>query len=95
MRHKAKYYIALIVVSTLLITYLHLRLFRDPAPFIVLEELYYIPLLLTAFMFGLKGALLTYFFVSLLYLPFLFGQWAVTFLSLIAGIFALNVTFTE
>ncbi len=92
MRHKAKYYIALIVVTTLLITYLHLRLFRDPAPYIVLEELYYIPLLLAAFMFGLKGALLTYFFVSLLYLPFLFGQWAVTVLSLIDRILHLFFT---
>jgi hypothetical protein len=45
MRHKTKYYIAVIVVSTLLITYLHLWLFRDPALSIVLEELYSIPLL--------------------------------------------------
>src|SRR4030042_3102592 len=43
-------------------------------------------------MFGLKGALLTYFFVSILYLPFLFGQWAMTVLSLIDRILHLFFT---
>ena len=92
MLNKKFFYITVIIASTLLITYLHLWLFRDPAHYIVLEELYYIPLLLAAFMFGLKGALLTYFFVSILYLPFLFGQWTVTVLSLIDRILHLFFT---
>jgi signal transduction histidine kinase len=32
--------------------------------------------------FGLKGAILTYLFVSAFYLPYFFGNWATTFLSL-------------
>jgi len=82
MRDKTKYYIITIVVSTLLITYLHHSIFREQSPHIVLEELYYIPLLFGALTFGLKGALLTYLFVSAFYLPYFFGGWATTFLSL-------------
>jgi signal transduction histidine kinase len=92
MLNKKIIYITVIIASTLLITYFHLWLFRGPAPYIVLEELYYIPLLLAAFMFGLKGTLLTYFFVSILYLPFLFGQWTATVLSLIDRILHLFFT---
>ena len=92
MLNKKIVYITVIIASTLLITYLHLWFFRGPAPYIVLEELYYIPLLSAAFMFGLKGALLTYFFVSILYLTFLFGQWPATVLSLIDRILHLFFT---
>lgn len=65
-----------------MITYLHMSIFQEQSPYIVLEELYYIPLLLGALFFGLKGAFLTYLFVSAFYLPYFFGSWATTFLSL-------------
>lgn len=83
MLNKKKYYIAVIVITTTLITFLHLAIFQEQFPHIVLGELYYIPLLFGAMVFGLKGAILTYLFVSLLYLPFFFGNWTVSFLGLV------------
>lgn len=83
MRDKTKYYVIAIVVSTLLITYLHHSIFREQSPHIVLEELYYIPLLLGALIFGLKGGFLTYLFVSAVYVIYFFGNWTMTFLDLI------------
>jgi two-component system, NtrC family, sensor histidine kinase HydH len=71
-----------IVVFTLLVTFFHLWVFKDDPPHIVLEELYYIPLFLGAWFFGLKGAVITFMFVSLLYLPYLFGRWAIGFLGM-------------
>jgi len=82
MPNRGKFYIVVIVASTLMITYLHMSIFQEQSPHIVLEELYYIPLLLGASFFGLKGAFLTYLFVSAFYLPYFFGNWATTFLSL-------------
>jgi signal transduction histidine kinase len=55
------------------ITFLHYS-FRKTH--LVLEELYYLPLFLGAFVFGPKGALLTYLYVSACYLPFFSGNWA-------------------
>lgn len=78
-----KYYIAVIVITASLITFLHFLIFQEQSPYIVLEELYYIALLFGALFFGLKGAILTYLFTSLLYLPFFFGNWTTSFLSLI------------
>jgi signal transduction histidine kinase len=78
-----KYYIAVIVITTSLITFLHLSIFQEHSPHIVLEELYYVSLLFGALFFGLKGAILTYLFTSLLYLPFFFGNWITSFLGLI------------
>lgn len=46
---------------------------------VVLEELYYLPLLLGVLRFGPKGALVTWLFVSAAYLPFFFGAWTMTF----------------
>jgi two-component system sensor kinase FixL len=77
-----KYYIAVIVITASLITFLHLSIFQEQSPHIVLEELYYVSLLFGALFFGLKGAILTYLFTSLLYLPFFFGNWTTSFLSL-------------
>lgn len=75
-------YIIIIVASTLSITYLHHWIFQEDPRRIVLNELYYIPLLLGAMMFGLKGAILTYLLVSALYLPYLSEQWTVNVLGL-------------
>jgi signal transduction histidine kinase len=93
---KKKFYIFSIVFLTGMVTFLHYLIFKEQSPHIVLEELYYIPLLVGAFIFGVKGALLTYLFVSAFYLPYFFGDWATTFLSwfdrllhlLFSGIFA-------
>jgi len=82
MFNKKIFYTIVILTSTLMITYLHMSIFQEQSPYIVLEELYYIPLLLGALFFGLKGAFLTYLFVSAFYLPYFFGSWATTFLSL-------------
>lgn len=49
-------YIIIIVASTLSITYLHHWIFQEDPRRIVLNELYYIPLLLGAMMFGLRHA---------------------------------------
>lgn len=68
------YLIFIIALLTGLITLLHFIVLVNYYPLVVLEELYYIPLLLGVLWFGLKGAILTYVFVSLLYLPFFFGD---------------------
>ena len=73
--------IIFIVVFSLLITFFHLWVFQKDPTHIVLEELYYIPILVGALFFGLKGALITCLFVSLLYLPYFFGHWAIGFLG--------------
>jgi signal transduction histidine kinase len=101
MRDRKKYYIIAIVVSTLLVSYLHYSVFQKQDSHSVLEELYYIPLLLGALTLGLKGCLLTYLFVSAFYLPHFFGNWAMTFWDLLdrllhllfSGIFAILAGF--
>ena len=79
MSSQNKSLIVFIVVLSLLITVLHLWVFQKDPTQIIFEELYYIPILVGALFFGLKGALITYLFVSLLYLPYFFGQWAIGF----------------
>jgi len=97
MERKKVYLITFVIVFTLVVTYLHYSIFRQQAPHVILEELYYIPVLLGSLFFGLRGALLTYLFVSAFYLPYLFGEWVSNTLDLIdrllhlffSGIFAL------
>lgn len=79
---KEKRYLILIASIAVLITLLHFLVFANYSPLVVFEELYYIPLLLGALWFGLKGAFLTYVFVSLLYLPFFFGGWTTSTLGM-------------
>jgi two-component system, NtrC family, sensor histidine kinase HydH len=96
-----KRYWIFIVAIVALVTGLHFLVFARYSPLIVLEELYYIPLLLGAFWFGLKGALLMYVLVSLLYAPFFFGDWMISALGLadrvlhlvFSGIFAFTAGF--
>ena len=54
-----KYWIFIASVAAL-ITLLHFLVFASYSPLIVLEELYYIPLLLGALWFGFQGAFVTY-----------------------------------
>ncbi len=81
---RKRYYIIIIVVSTLLITYLHY--WTTPQNHIlhnIQTELHYIPLLLGAIVFGLRGAVLTFIFITLLYLPYFITSWTDPFLSVI------------
>ncbi len=79
-----KYYIIIIIVSALLITYLHY--WTTPKNHIlhnIQTELHYIPLLIGAVVFGLRGAVLTFIFITLLYLPYFVTSWSDPFLSVI------------
>lgn len=69
-------HIAVIVISTALILCLHLLSMRWFSNHIVLNELFYIPLILGVLRFSPKGALATYLFVSAAYTPLFFGGWA-------------------
>lgn len=73
--------IFLIIVLSSLIAWLHTMLVSEHLPHSVLEELYYIPLLLGALMFGLRGALLTYLLVSVLYLFHASTNWEIALLG--------------
>jgi two-component system sensor histidine kinase HydH len=85
-------FIITIGLTLILLSLGHVLIFQNLSPHVVLEELYYIPIFLAALRFGLKGALLTYLFTSLLYLPFFFGQWSPTYLDLVDRI--LHMIFT-
>ena len=96
-----KYWIFIASVAAL-ITVVHFLLFARYSPLVVLEELYYIPLLLGALWFGIRGAIVTYVLVSLLYLPFFFvGDWTVSALGVadralhlvFSGIFTFTAAF--
>ncbi len=81
--NQKRYFIIVIFLSTLLITYLHYSTgVEEHALHGIYAELYYIPILLAAFM-GLKAAVVTYLFVSALYIPFVFVNWLTTSLFLI------------
>jgi signal transduction histidine kinase len=92
-----KYLIAAIGFFPALLTVAHVLIFRNLSPHVVLEELYYIPIFLAALRYGLKGALATFLFASLLYLPFFGEHWSPTYPDLIdrvlhlifSGLFAL------
>ncbi len=76
MTKSKRYCLTAIVLSTLFITYLHYTTFETiHSLHDVYRELYYIPLLIAALVFGLRGAILSYLFVSLLYIPYMAGTW--------------------
>ncbi|MEN8264253.1 MAG: HAMP domain-containing sensor histidine kinase [Nitrospirota bacterium] len=78
--NQKKLFMVFIVVSIPLISYLHyftLPAFHDIHN--VLAELYYLPILLGALMCGLRGAILTYLFISVLYIPHLLMNWSDSF----------------
>jgi len=87
-----KYLIVAVGVILIAFTVLHALVARNLAQHVLLEELYYIPIFLAALRFGLKGALLTYLFTSLLYLSFFFGHWILSYMDLIDRI--LHLTFS-
>jgi len=69
---KKSYYIFAIATITLLTTFLHFTAMGEFSPYVVFEELFYLPLLLGVLRFGLRGAIVTWLFVSAAYLPFFF-----------------------
>ena len=84
--------IIMIVTLTILITYLHYAVLEKFSPQVVLEELYYLPLLYGALRFGLKGAIATWVFVSAAYLPFFSPEWAGSFPQVVDRVLHLVVT---
>lgn len=77
-----KYLAIFIIFFTLLITYLHYSTFKEAhALHDIYREFYYIPILLAALAFGLKGAVLTFLFIFVLYLPYAFASWTGAFAS--------------
>lgn len=72
---KKSYYMLAIVVLTLLTTILHFATMGELSPYVVLEELFYLPLLLGILRFGRRGAIVTWLFVSAAYAPFFFVPW--------------------
>jgi signal transduction histidine kinase len=81
---KKNYIIVFIIVSTLIITYLHYVTHPQIHDLHnILTELYYLPLLLGAIAFGFKGALYSFIFVTLLYTPYVLINWAGTNLFLV------------
>jgi len=90
--NQKRYYIVFVITSTIFITYLHYSTGTEAhALHSIYAELYYIPILLGALL-GLRGALLTYLFVSILYLPFIFISWTNTSLFLVGKL--LHLLFT-
>jgi two-component system sensor kinase FixL len=65
---------------------------RNLSPSVVLEELYYLPLLLGVLCFGLKGAITTWLFLTAAYLPFFFGPWTTNYPELLGRL--MHIVFT-
>lgn len=98
MFNKKIFYIIIIVTSTLFISYLHYSTIPEIyALHDIYIELYYIPALLGALLFGLRGAIMAYLLGAVLYLPYVFVSWTGIFLHeinrllhfLLTGLFAL------
>lgn len=75
MMGKKQYSVIFIVISTLLITGLHYVIPQARTHPTILEELYYMPILAGAIIFGMKGALLALSLASASYLTFFFDPW--------------------
>ncbi len=90
-------FLAFIVVSVLIISYLHYSTVPDIQDLHnIFAELYYIPLMIGALVFGLRGAVITFICVSVLYIPHIILNWTGTLSftlnkllhALISGLFA-------
>jgi two-component system sensor histidine kinase HydH len=79
--NKKKLVVLFIFVSTLIITYFHhVTLSQVHDLHNILTELYYLPLLLGALAFGLKGAVYSLIFITTLYAPYMIINWSGTHL---------------
>jgi signal transduction histidine kinase len=76
MSSRKRYIIWFIVVSNLLIAYLQLSVIPEiQALHHVYTELHYIPLLVGAVAFGMRGAVLTFLLTTTFYLTYVFASW--------------------
>ena len=83
MDKRNRFYIIIIVASTLVISWLHYDVSIDVGPLhSIFMDLYYIPVLVGALVFGLRGAIITYISVVFLYFPYIFIIWQVKALFL-------------
>jgi signal transduction histidine kinase len=65
-----------IFLLILLITYLHYSTFHTlESLHDIYRAFYYLPVFLAALIFGLRGALLTYLLILVLYLPYIYISW--------------------
>ena len=91
--NKRTYLIIAIGFFLVILTLVHILIFQKMPGRVILEELYYIPILLSALRFGLTGSLITWSFASILYLPFLGSHWTVTLLDMIDRILHITLSF--
>ncbi len=74
--NRNRLYVIVIVASTVVISCLHYTTSSIAWPLhSIYMDLYYIPVLLGALVFGLKGAVLTYLSVVILYFPYILFVW--------------------
>jgi two-component system, NtrC family, sensor histidine kinase HydH len=93
-----KYFLGIAIAALILfITYLHYSTAHGILSLHgIYRELYFIPLLFGALRFGLKGTLITFLCITVLYVPYIFMSWTGAFISelnrlldiLILGLFA-------
>lgn len=72
---KKNFYLFTVVILTILTTCLHFVFMQTISPHVIFEELYYLPLLIGVLLFGVRGAVVTWLFVSIAYIPFFFAPW--------------------
>ena len=75
--------ILIIATTSAVVTYLNYVTMQGTTTGVVLDELYYLPLLLGVVWFGLKGGIFVYLLVSASYIPFLFDALGTTFLHMV------------
>lgn len=76
LNNQSNIFVILIIGSALLITYLHYSTLPQIQELHnVYAELYYLPILMGALVFGVRGSLLTYAGVSALYVPYIYLNW--------------------
>jgi signal transduction histidine kinase len=80
---RRRYNIIFIIVATLLTASLHYITTADHILHNIHTELHYIPLILAAIIFGLRGAIFTFILLTALYLPYFFSTWDDPALSII------------
>jgi signal transduction histidine kinase len=84
MSNRKKFYIFFIVISMMVVSYLHYTSSLVDSPFdVIYMDLYYIPVLVGALVFGLRGAISTYISVLILYFPYILVVWHVKGLLLL------------
>jgi len=75
LKSRKTFFLILIIASILLISYLHYSTIPKVRELHnIFTELYYMPLVLAALLFGLKGAFLSFMLVILLYAPYIIMQ---------------------